>query len=625
MGTWNGINDVFSFQWQRSADGTTWTNITGATGASYQLTPADEGDTVRIVVTGTNPDGTSSAASPPSATVAATPPVNTVLQVITGTAARGQTLLSSAGTWLGIGNSYAYQWQHSSDGGTTWTNIGGATTGSYPLGTADENTQLRVVITATNLDGTSTATSAPTATVPSAAPVNTVAPRSPAPRGAGSSSAPPRGRGSGSGNTLAYQWQRSIDNGNTWSSIAGATSTTYTLGVGDEGAILRVLVTVSNPDATVSAASDPTAQVGTSPPSNNSLPTIRGIAQRGNTLSSTTGAWAGTGNSFTLQWQRSADNGTTWTNITGATGAVYTIEAPDEGGVLRLMVTAANPDGSANAASPASAIVIASPPVNTAPPVVTGTPQRTATLNTTSGGWSGAGVTLTYQWQRSADSGITWTDIAGATRAAYTPVAADEGDVVRALVTATNADGTVAAGSAASPVIQADTPVNVTAPVVLGTPSLGATLSTDSGSWTPVGDNLTYAYAWQRGDAINGYTTIAGATGATYTTASADAGESIRVIVTATNVDGSLSSTSAPSQAVQPPPVNSTAPAAPTGTYMNGYILTPDNGTWNTPATYSYSWLSCPGNATAVTAACTPVSTAGRTPSPCPTSAPSSR
>ncbi len=608
VGTWNGIGDTFAFQWQRSADGTTWTNISGANGASYQVQPADEGETVRLIVTGTNPDGTASAASPESATVAATPPVNTVAQVITGTAQRGQTLLSSAGTWLGIGNSYAYQWQHSSDGGTTWTNIGGATTASYPLGTTDENTQLRVVITATNIDGTATVTSAPTATVPTAAPVNTVAPTftGTARRGFILTATP--GMWSGIGNTLAYQWQRSINNGTTWSAIAGATSNTYALGVGDEGAIVRILVTVSNPDATVSATSTPSATVGTSPPTNNSLPTIRGIAQRGNTLSSTTGAWSGTGNTFTLQWQRSADNGTTWTNITGATGAIYTIQAPDEGDVLRLMVTAANPDGSASAASAASAIAIASPPVNTAPPVVTGTPQRTATLNATSGAWNGAGVTVGYQWQRSADSGTTWTDIAGATRAAYTVAAAEEGDVVRVLITATNADGAVAAPSAPTPVIQADAPVSVTAPIVLGTPSLGGTLSTDNGGWTPVGDNLTYTYAWQRGDGTNGYQNIAGATSATYTTVAADAGENIRVIVTATNVDGAASATSLATQPVQPPPANLTAPAAPTGTDMNGYILTPDNGTWDSTATYGYNWLRCPGNATAVSPACTPVS-----------------
>jgi hypothetical protein len=610
VGTWNGIGDTFSFQWQRSADnGASWITIPGATGASYLLTPADEGDIVRIAVTGTNPDGTSSAASPPSATVAATPPVNTVPQVITGTAQRGQTLLSSAGTWLGIGNSYAYQWQHSSDGGVTWTNVGGATTGSYPLGTTDENTKLRVVITATNADGTSSATSAPTATVPSAAPVNTAAPTVSGTARRGFILTATSGTWGGIGNTVAYQWQRSTNNGNTWSSIAGATSSTYSLGVGDEGTIVRILVTVSNPDATVSAGSNPSASVGTSPPANNSLPTIVGIAQRGNTLSSNTGAWAGTGNTFTLQWQRSADSGATWTNITGAIGAIYTIQAPDEGDVLRLMVTAANPDGSASAASPASATVIASPPVNTAAPVISGAPQRTAILNATSGSWNGAGVTVAYQWQRSADSGTTWTDISGATRAAYIVAAADEGDIIRALITASDADGSVAADSAPTTAVQGDPPISVAAPAVLGTPSLGGALTTDNGSWTPIADNLTYTYAWQRGDAINGYFNIPGATGPTYTTVAADVGENIRVIVTATNVDGSVSATSTATQPVQPPPVNVTAPAAPTGTYQNGYILTPDNGTWDSPATYTYSWLSCPGTASSVSAACTPVST----------------
>ncbi len=608
-GTWNGVGNSYAYQWQRSADGSTWTNITGATGTSYQLVPADEGDAVRLTVTATNADGAASASSAASATVLASAPSNTVAPVIQGTAQRGQTLQSSAGTWLGIGNSYAYQWQRSTDNGSTWANITGANTAQYPLGTTDENSQLRVVMTASNVDGTATATSAATATVPTSPPVNTVAPTisGTAQRGFILSATP--GTWNGQGNTLAYQWQRSIDNGTTWTSIAGATANTYSLGIGDEGAIVRVQVTASNPDATVNAYSTASVVVLSSPPLNNSLPTIRGVAQRGNSLSSTTGAWSGTGNTFALQWQRSADNGATWVNIAGATTPSYTLQAPDEGDVVRLVVTASNPDGNATAASGASATVLSSPPVNTAAPVVTGTPQRTATLKATSGSWSGAGVTVTYQWQRSADNGASWTNISGATTAAYTVAAADEGDIVRVMIAATDADATVSAPSAPSPVIQAATPVNTVAPVVLGTPSLGNTLSTDNGTWTPTGDTITYAYQWQRGDAANGYSNISGATSATYTTVSADSGENIRVIVTATNIDGSLSATSSATLPVQPPPVNVTAPAAPSGTLQNGFILTPDNGSWSSAATYAYTWMRCPGSATTVTAACTQIST----------------
>ena len=44
---------------------------------------------------------------------------------------------------------------------------------------------------------------------------------------------------------------------------------------------------------------------------------------------------------------------------------------------------------------------------------------------------------LRYQWQRSKDSGSTWTNIDGATNAQYTPVAADMGDTVRIRVVVT--------------------------------------------------------------------------------------------------------------------------------------------------------------------------------------------
>ena len=47
------------------------------------------------------------------------------------------------------------------------------------------------------------------------------------------------------------------------------------------------------------------------------------------------------------------------------------------------------------------------------------------------------GATPAYQWQRSTDSGSTWTNIEGATSGKYTPVAADMGDTVRIRVKVT--------------------------------------------------------------------------------------------------------------------------------------------------------------------------------------------
>ena len=54
----------------------------------------------------------------------------------------------------------------------------------------------------------------------------------------------------------AYQWQRDFGEG--YVDIAGATGATYTLTVADVDATVRVLVTASNPDATIVEASEPT-------------------------------------------------------------------------------------------------------------------------------------------------------------------------------------------------------------------------------------------------------------------------------------------------------------------------------------------------------------------------------
>lgn len=89
-------------------------------------------------------------------------------------------------------------------------------------------------------------------------------------------------------------------------------------------------------------------------------PTISGTAKVGQTLTATAGDTTGTpAPTSTLQWQRS-DNGTSgWTNISGATGTNYTAVSADETKYLRVEQTATNIEGSATATSASSAQVAA--------------------------------------------------------------------------------------------------------------------------------------------------------------------------------------------------------------------------------------------------------------------------
>ena len=62
----------------------------------------------------------------------------------------------------------------------------------------------------------------------------------------------------------AYQWQHDFGSG--FTDIAGATGTTYPLGVADVGTRVRVRVTATNADASVSATSIGSSVVQAGPP-----------------------------------------------------------------------------------------------------------------------------------------------------------------------------------------------------------------------------------------------------------------------------------------------------------------------------------------------------------------------
>lgn len=89
-------------------------------------------------------------------------PANTVAPAITGTAAEGETLTVSNGTWTNTPDAYAYQWNRAG------VAIAGADENTLLLTADDVGSTITATVTATNEGVSTSATSDPTAEVAAA-------------------------------------------------------------------------------------------------------------------------------------------------------------------------------------------------------------------------------------------------------------------------------------------------------------------------------------------------------------------------------------------------------------------------------------------------------------------------
>ena len=222
------------------------------------------------------------------------------------------------------------QWQISTNGGSTWSNISGANSVSYTTPStsySDNNKQYRVVYSNSVGSVTSNAVVLDVqytpfmVTHPSSVTIND---GSTATFTASSNSNP----------TASVQWQVSTNGGSSWGNISGATSTSYTTPATTyvyNGYQYRAVFTNSVGSVTSNAAVLTVLYAAVVVDTFDADP-IGVTTTTGNTATFSIDSGSISANpSASVQWQVSSNNGTSWSNISGATSVSYTTPALTSG------------------------------------------------------------------------------------------------------------------------------------------------------------------------------------------------------------------------------------------------------------------------------------------------------
>lgn len=409
------------------------TGAPAGTNVTFSANPATPGTAVNVILNNVNTLSNGSYTITVTGTAGTVVRTTDITYVVSGGSApaitnQPATISGCAGSNATFNTSAtgatAYQWQVSTDGGTSWTDVAGATGTSYSItgiGAAQNGHQYRVVVSNNCNSVTSNAAS-----------LNVVQPPV-------ISAQPADAYGCNGGTTsisvtssmpATFQWQESTDGGATFTDVAGGTNNTLNLiglTLAMDGNVYRVVIT-----NTCGTTTSNTATL-----TMNTVATITTQPVDVNICSGLDASFtvAANGSGILYQWQVSTDNGATWSDITGATSGTLNLTAVPQsydGNQYRAHVSSSCAPTGAN--SDVATLTVYTPVT------VTTQPANTAVCIDADATFTVAadGTGLSYQWEVSTNGGAAFTAIPGATNASYTITGATpaiDGNVYRVVVT----------------------------------------------------------------------------------------------------------------------------------------------------------------------------------------------
>ena len=503
-----------SYQWfySNAATGGTLTTVAGATSASYTIPTTAAFATRYYYVTVGN--GTCTVTSSPRTPIT----VNANPTFTSNPAASTQTVcLNGTPTNLtvatAVGNTY--QWySNTTNSNTGGTPISGATSGTFtPPTNVAGTTYYYAVITNTTTGCTAASNVRVVVVLPELA--ITTQPNS-TPQNLCVNSTGPTLTVTATG-AASYQWFYSnAATGGTLTTVAGATSASYTIPTTAAFATRYYYVTVGNGTCTVTSASRTPVTVNANPTFTTNLTAGTQTVCFNGTVTALTVATAA-GNTY--QWYSNTTNSNTGgTPISGATTGSYTPPSTTAGTTYYYAVIINTTTGCTTASNVRGVIVlpelaITAQPGSTPQNLCLNSPGATLTVTTT-------GAT-SYQWFYStAATGGTLTTVTGATSASYTVPTTATFATRYYYVTVGNGTCTVTSSPR--------TPVTVNAnPTFTNNPAASSQTVCQNAattSLTVAGTGVTYQWYSNTVNSNTGGTAIAGATSGTFTPPSAIGG-----------------------------------------------------------------------------------------------------
>lgn len=397
-----------TYQWQVSDDGgLSFANIPGATINSLDLTNISQsmnGNLYHVVISSCSPTPLVSA----NATLLVNSPANILSQPANTTVCPSSNAVFSAQT---SGTTLSYQWQESTDGGNTFTDISGAISATLSLSNVTStmnNNQYRYILTSTACPATITSAAATLQvtgeTTIDAQPLEA----STCPGSNASFSIAATGAG------LTYQWQVSTDGGATFIDITNG-GTNASLVVTNINSVMQgnlYRVKILSTCSTSPLVSEPAILNINQATTIAQQPVDASVCINSNAVFTATAGGAAS----TYQWQMSTDNGINYNDISGETTEALTLNSVTSGMNNNLYRLAATSLPCGTIYSNAAALLISTPPSITTPPSsLTVCEGENAVLSVVA-----QGTSPVYQWQVSTDNGLNFTDITNGIGSTYT-------------------------------------------------------------------------------------------------------------------------------------------------------------------------------------------------------------